>query len=353
MQAQTGGEGNHRAVVGAQLGRRVKHRSALFRLRRAQLCAQGAVRAHATGDDQLRTAALPQGTVCLGEQYVNDRLLKIRRQRGGVFVFPVRRGNRLAHGGFQAAETEIQRSILQHRAWQREAPALPALGKLRQLRPARVRQTEHFGGFVEGFTGSVIHAFPQQPVLPHAIDAHELGVAAGDQQRHKGKRGRRLGQQRREQMTFEVMDGNGRFAQRAGVGVGKRCAHQQRPRQPGAGGVGDGIERLCGQSGLMQRLRQQARQAADVVARSQFRHHAAICRVQGNLRMQRLRQQPPLRGVENGHAGFITRTFDAQDFHAASFLQPVKPPSLPAFAARRQARRKTKYRFVFPPLSWR
>jgi len=46
-------------------------------------------------------------------------------------------------------------------------------------------------------------------------------MAAGDEKRDKGKLGRRLGDERREQMAFEVVDAHGGDAERLRQAVGK------------------------------------------------------------------------------------------------------------------------------------
>src|SRR5690606_41972030 len=50
----------------------------------------------------------------------------------------------------------------------------------------------------------------QQPVLAQRLDRHQLGVAAGDQQRHEWRRQLRVLEQRRQQVAFHVVHGHGR-----------------------------------------------------------------------------------------------------------------------------------------------
>ena len=58
----------------------------------------------------------------------------------------------------------------------------------------------------------IIDRLAQQPVLPHPIDLHQLGVPPRHQQRHKGKLRRVLTQERRQQVALQVMNSQHRFA---------------------------------------------------------------------------------------------------------------------------------------------
>jgi len=54
--------------------------------------------------------------------------------------------------------------------------------------------------------------------------------------------------------------------------------------------------------------------ASDMVARGEFRHHAAIFRMHGDLRMQLVREQAGL-GVVQRDSGFVAGGFNAQNQH--------------------------------------
>ena len=56
-----------------------------------------------------------------------------------------------------------------------------------------------------------------------------------------------------------------------------------------------------------------------MVARGQFRHHAAVGLVHRHLRMHGMGEQAALRVVE-GDAGFVAGGFDAEDKHGAAIL---------------------------------
>ncbi len=55
-------------------------------------------------------------------------------------------------------------------------------------------------------------------------------------------------------------------------------------------------------------------QMADVVARGELGNHAAVGLVQGDLRMQRVRQEPRF-AVVDSDAGLVAGGFDAEDSH--------------------------------------
>ena len=65
---------------------------------------------------------------------------------------------------------------------------------------------------------------------------------------------------------------------------------------------------------LRQRMLEQRDRAPDMVARRQFRHHAAVLLVHRHLRVQGVGQQAALRVVER-EAGFVTGGFDAKNNH--------------------------------------
>jgi hypothetical protein len=136
-------------------------------------------------------------------------------------------------------------------------------------------------------------------VAADAVDPHQLGVAAGDQQCDEGKFRRVGAQEGRQQVAFEVVHAQHRLAQRRAQRAGHARAHQQRAGQAGAPGVGDHVD-------IAQRSRprpapvRQRQHAADVVAAGQFRHHAAVGLVHGDLAVQRVRASSAARRAPCG-----------------------------------------------------
>ena len=67
-----------------------------------------------------------------------------------------------------------------------------------------------------------------------------------------------------------------------------------------------------GAARLLQDLPGQRQHAPDVVARSQFRHHAAVFGVHRHLGMQGVGEQAAL-GMVQRNAGFVAGGFDSED----------------------------------------
>ena len=147
---------------------------------------------------------------------------RARSARLGVVLFQRGQDRRL-----QAGEAEIQVAAVDHRPRQPVAAGHARFGELRQRRAAGIAQAEELGGLVEGLARGVVLRLAEQRVAADAVDPHELGVAAGDQQRDERKGGRLGRQQGRQQVAFEVVDADRRDAQRRRQAVGEGGADQQ------------------------------------------------------------------------------------------------------------------------------
>ncbi len=77
-------------------------------------------------------------------------------------------------------------------------------------------------------------------------------------------------------MPFEVVHADGRYFERESQCGRNARAYQQRACQPRSLGVGDPFDILQGAAGFRGYLAGERQDAADMVARGQFRHHAAI-----------------------------------------------------------------------------
>ena len=115
-------------------------------------------------------------------------------------------------------------------------------------------------------------------------------------------------------MSFKMMNPDRRDIQGIGQGPGQPSPHQQGTGQSRSLRIGDAGQRGQGLAGLRQHLAQQRGHAPDMVARGQFRHHAAVVLVHRHLGMQRMGQQPAF-GVVQGQARFVAGGFDAEDEH--------------------------------------
>ena len=123
-----------------------------------------------------------------------------------------------------------------------------------------------------------------------------------------------LGQERRQQMPFQVMHPQGRHAPGKGEGPGQSGARQQGPDQTGARGIGDAVDLPRQRAGTAQDLPHQRQQPLHVVTRGQFRHHAPVEAVQLDLAENGVRQQTAL-AVEHGNGAFIAGGFQGKNFH--------------------------------------
>ena len=208
---------------------------------------------------------------------------------------------------------------MQHRARQGKDARAPRLGQPRKQGPARVRQAEQLGALVEGLAGGIVQGFAEQFVLADAGDLHQLRMPAGDEQRDERK-GRRVGrEQRRKQMPLEVMDRDRRPLEHQGQRLGEGAADEQRAGQSRTARVGHRIDVGQRFSGLFQRRPQQGYDAANMVARGELGHHAAVVGMHRHLRMQVVREQAG-RAVVERQAGLVAGGFDTEDQHRGAIL---------------------------------
>ena len=63
-----------------------------------------------------------------------------------------------AHRGLQSRETELEARPIEHRARELVPPGAPVAGQLRELRAARVGQTQQLRGLVESLAGRIVAA---------------------------------------------------------------------------------------------------------------------------------------------------------------------------------------------------
>ena len=89
------------------------------------------------------------------------------------------------HGGFQAAEAEVEIGAGDHRSWQPDRPGDTEIRESRHRGTARIAEPEQLRRLVESFAGGVVERFPEQCVAAPVVDAHQLRVATGHQQRHE------------------------------------------------------------------------------------------------------------------------------------------------------------------------
>ena len=151
---------------------------------------------------------------CLADQDVNDRALESGAQVGDRLPL-VRRGDlreHAAHGGLQSAEAEIVIAGIEHAARKGEARRIARTRVPLDLWPARIAEGEHLRYLVEGFAGGVVHRAAEDAIIVHPVHFDEQRVPAADNQRKVRLDLVWRAEKRREQMTFEMIDGEVWFA---------------------------------------------------------------------------------------------------------------------------------------------
>ncbi len=140
-------------------------------------------------------------------------------------------------------------------------------------------------------------------------------MAPGNQQRDERESRLRVGKQRRQEVALEVMDADHGPVQCDAQSRGHGGSHQERAGESGPLRVGDEVDVCERTPGLGERLARKRQDAADVVARGEFRHHAPVEGVQVDLRMQGVAEHAALAVVER-NAGLVAGGLDAEGEHA-------------------------------------
>lgn len=313
--AQQRGEGNHRGIVGAKRGIGEREGDAFFVARGLEGLAQGAVQRHAARESEVFQAGFAEGAQGLLQQYIDDGFLERGAEIGQIRfeVGEFRQG--VEHAGFQAGEGKVQVWLVEKSARKGKTLRVAAARALFYVRSAGVGETEHFGDFVKGLARGIVERAAELKVGGGGIDPQQQGVTAGDDQRDV-RRHLRQGDEGREQMAFEVVDGEKWFAQGAGHGFCGGVADEERRSETGPGGGGEGIDLLHGDARIPQSGLHQRTQDERMIARSQLRHHATVGLVEGdlrgNFRTENARGRAMLT-LHDGHCGFIAGGFNGKN----------------------------------------
>ena len=107
------------------------------------------------------------------------------------------------------------------------------------------------------------------------------------------------------------------YPQRHPDRVRRTRAYQKSTGQPGTFGDGHCGNIFFRDSGITHYLINQSNRATDMVAACQFRHYAAVGPMHVDLGVNRLREKPFF-AVDHRRPGFITRTFNAENYHEKS-----------------------------------
>ena len=178
-------------------------------------------------------------------------------------------------------------------------------------------ETEQLGHLVEGLAQRVVDGGAPALVVADAAHQHELAVPARDQQHQVGE-GDAVGQPRGQRMRLEVVDRDQRLAERRGQRLGRGQPDQHAADQPRPGGRGDGVDIAERQPGLRGGAGDDAVEMADMGARREFGHHAAIGGVLLELAAHDVGEDgaaPVGVALDDGGGGFVAAGFDAQNPH--------------------------------------
>ena len=151
-----------------------------------------------------------------------------------------------------------------------------------------IGEAEQLGDLIVGFAGGIVSGLTEQGVPEVLIHAKQVGVAAARHQRQRGQFHRRAGAARFQNhgvdVAFNMVDRDQRQAAGEGQRFGIGEAHQQGSHQAGPRGGGNGVQAAQRNRGPLQRFTHHGNDGAQVLARSQFRHYAAILAVGVHLR---------------------------------------------------------------------
>ena len=184
--------------------------------------------------------------------------------------------------------------------------------------PAGIAETGAPRNLVEDLAGRVVAGARERhdAVL---LDAHELGVAAGDDEpvermRHRVGQASASAEEGGEEMAFEVVDRDERDPPRERQRLRGRESDEERADQTRTGRGGDEPDVLERDGRRGERLLERRREVLEVRARGDLRHDAAVGRVRGELGGDDVGQDAPV-AVEHGDRGLVAGGFDAEDQH--------------------------------------
>ena len=170
------------------------------------------------------------------------------------------------HRGLQPGKAHVEVAAVLHRPRQYDRARSSRLGKLRQLGTAWVTEAEESGGLVERFSGGIVEGISEQRVIADCRHRVELRVPPGNQQRDEGEARLRVAEQRRQQMSLEMVDRERRLAQRVSECRCHACANQQGPREARPLCVGNTVEVGEDLSRFDQQILHQRHHPTDMVA---------------------------------------------------------------------------------------
>ena len=150
-------------------------------------------------------------------------------------------------------------------------------------------------------------------------------MTAGNEQREVWER-RWLGfEQRGEQVPLQMVHSNRRHPPRIRETACEGGTGEQRPDQPGSGGIGDAVQLARVRGGSLQRTLHQWQETPHVVTRGELGHDTAKRAVQLDLAEQLVRQEPRA-CIEHRSGTFVARGFQGEDAHKKIVVQKTAVP---------------------------
>jgi hypothetical protein len=196
-------------------------------------------------------------------------------------------------GGLEAAEREIVRAF-EPCAWERKTPGIATLGGMLDGRPAGIAEAEYAGGLVECFARGVVYSLAEKAILAVSCHKDKLGMAARYYET-EGREARLCGYLARGglgfgdepvgvDMSFDVVDGDERFATCERYGLGCVYAHEEGRREAGTPCYADRIDVYPGHTGAGESFFKDGDDRYDVLTGRKLRHHAAVFLMEWDLR---------------------------------------------------------------------
>ena len=215
------------------------------------------------------------------------------------------------HRGLQTGEAEVE-PLVAHRP--REVDRLGVAGRGDPLdgRPAGVAETEEPGDLVERLARSVVDGLTEQSVATRRTHLDEQRVPARHEQHDDRQFDRRVVEQRRVEVRFEVVDPDERHVPREGQRLGRRHTDEEGTDQPRSDRARHCIDAPLVDAGLDDRPGDHRVEQVEVGAAGDLRHHSSERDVQLDLRADDARHD-----VASAHhqcrRGLVAARLDAQD----------------------------------------
>ena len=168
---------------------------------------QTGVGGYAAGDDQRARADFLDADGGAAQQFFDDGVLKgseqiergLRSEREKILSRGALRASAgfdlsaevvvfhpAKHGGFQAAETEIERVAFHAREREFDGVRIAMRRELIDDGAAGIAEAQKFRHFVVSFAGRVVARFAEQPISEALADFEQVRMAAADDQRERG-----------------------------------------------------------------------------------------------------------------------------------------------------------------------